>query len=122
MAQLDHTPERPSGFRPLEWLGSQLGRLAFSVLVPGILFLILWQGFIFLRDSEAPQIIIAVTAIVWGVGGAAALYFVSNLDRRTYGRRMDTATTTFCICRPGHGHPGLVSGNPHIADYLAQFI
>ncbi|KAA3647736.1 MAG: sugar ABC transporter permease [Chloroflexi bacterium] len=78
MAQLDQAPGSGSGFNPLEWLGSQLGRLVVSVLVPGVLFVVLWQGFIFLRDSEAPQYLIAIIAIVWGVGGAAALYFVSN--------------------------------------------
>ena len=78
MAQLDHSPDSSSGFNLLEWVGSQLGRIAVSLLVPAILFVVLWQGFIFLRDSEAPQSLIAIIAIVWGVGGAAALYFVSN--------------------------------------------
>ena len=78
MAQLDQAPDSGPGFNPLEWLGSQLGRLVISVIVPGLLFVVLWQGFLFLRDSEAPQYLIAIIAIVWGVGGAAALYFVSN--------------------------------------------
>lgn len=39
---------------------------------------VLYQGFFFLRDSEAPQIIITVVAIVWGVGGIAALYYIAN--------------------------------------------
>jgi alpha-glucoside transport system permease protein len=34
----------------------------------------LWQGFFFLRDSEAPKLVIAAAAVVWGVGGLAALY------------------------------------------------
>jgi len=47
----------------------KLGRIAFSVLVlVGVLF-VLWVGFIFLRDSNASQGIIAIIAIVWGVGG-----------------------------------------------------
>jgi alpha-glucoside transport system permease protein len=39
---------------------------------------ILWQGFIFLRESEAPKVVIAIVAIIWGVGGVALLYLVSN--------------------------------------------
>jgi len=39
---------------------------------------ILWQGYIFLRDSQAPQIVIVLVAILWGVGGVAVLFFVSN--------------------------------------------
>jgi alpha-glucoside transport system permease protein len=39
---------------------------------------VLWQVFIFLRDSEAPQIVIVLVAIIWGVAGVALLYVVSN--------------------------------------------
>jgi len=41
-------------------------------------FLGLYAGFMFLRDSQAPKGIIAIVAIIWGVGGVAALYLVSN--------------------------------------------
>lgn len=61
-----------------EWIIANLGRLAVSLLVPALTFVGLWQGFIFLRDSNAPQLVVTVVAIVWGVGGVAALYFVSN--------------------------------------------
>jgi len=60
------------------WLATNIGRLLISLLVPILTFLVLWQGFVFLRDSQAPQIVIVVTAILWGVGGVAALYAVSN--------------------------------------------
>ena len=49
-----------------------------AILIPAITFVVLWQGFMFLRDSNAPQIVIVLVAIVWGVGGVAALYFVAN--------------------------------------------
>ncbi len=62
----------------LDWLGTNLGRLLISLIVPALTFVGLWQGFIFLRDSQAPQWLITLVAIVWGVGGVAALYFVSN--------------------------------------------
>ena len=38
----------------------------------------IYAGFIFLRDSEAPRWIIAAVAIVWGVGGVAVLFWVFN--------------------------------------------
>ena len=41
-------------------------------------FVVLYAGFIFLRDSNAPKGLSAIVAIVWGVGGVAVLYFVSN--------------------------------------------
>lgn len=57
---------------------SWIGRLVLAVAIPLIAFFVLYQGFLFLRDSEAPRGIIALVAIVWGVGGVAILYWVFN--------------------------------------------
>jgi len=57
----------------MTWLLTNLGRILISLVVPIGLFVILWQGFLFLRDSNAPQIILIVVAIVWGVGGCGCL-------------------------------------------------
>lgn len=62
----------------LGWLTATLGRLLISIFVPVVTFLVLWQGFLFLRDSNAPQIVIVLVAILWGVGGVAVLFWVSN--------------------------------------------
>src|SRR5512133_2388522 len=59
-------------------LAATLGRILISFFVPVITFLVLWQVFIFLRDSEAPQVVIVLVAIIWGVAGVALLYVVSN--------------------------------------------
>jgi alpha-glucoside transport system permease protein len=59
-------------------LAATLGRILISFFVPVITFLVLWQVFIFLRDSNAPQIVIVLVAIIWGVAGVALLYIVSN--------------------------------------------
>jgi len=45
---------------------------------------LLWGGFILLRqlsegDNPAPQLVIALFAIIWGVGGIAALFTAANL-------------------------------------------
>ncbi len=60
------------------WLTTNLGRILISLFVPFLTFMILWQGFIFLRDTNAPQIIIILVAILWGVGGVGLLFLVSN--------------------------------------------
>ncbi len=60
------------------WFGSNIGRILVSLIVPILTFVILWQGYIFLRDSKAPQLVIVLVAIVWGVGGVALLFYVSN--------------------------------------------
>jgi alpha-glucoside transport system permease protein len=49
-----------------------------AVAIPLIVFYVLYVGFIFLRDSDAPRGIIALVAIVWGVGGVALLFWVFN--------------------------------------------
>jgi alpha-glucoside transport system permease protein len=63
-----------AGARLISWLG----RLFVAVIIPIIAFVILYYGFIFLRDSNAPKWVIASVAIVWGVGGVAVLYWVFN--------------------------------------------
>jgi alpha-glucoside transport system permease protein len=69
-------PLREKGF--LQWISSNLGRLFVSLFVPVITFAVLIFVFRFLRDSEAPQWVTALTAIAWGVGGSLALFYVAN--------------------------------------------
>ena len=57
---------------------SLVGRILLAVGIPLIAFYVLYVGFLFLRDSDAPRGIIASVAIVWGVGGVALLYWVFN--------------------------------------------
>jgi alpha-glucoside transport system permease protein len=64
--------------RAMSWLTTGIGRILVSLFVPAVTFLVLWQVFIFLRDSNAPQIVIVLVAIIWGVGGVAVLFVVSN--------------------------------------------
>jgi alpha-glucoside transport system permease protein len=62
----------------LEILAASAGRIVASLFVPIAAFVVLYYGFMFLRDSDAPQLVIAIVAIIWGVGGVAALYYVAN--------------------------------------------
>jgi alpha-glucoside transport system permease protein len=55
-----------------------LGRLFLAVVIPLLAFAVIYYGFLFLRDSNAPKWVIAVVAILWGVGGVAMLYWVFN--------------------------------------------
>lgn len=55
-----------------------ISRVALAILIPLIAFWVLYQGFLFLRDSNAPKLVIATVAIVWGVGGIALLYYIFN--------------------------------------------
>lgn len=53
-------------------------RIAIAAVALIVTVLGLYGGFIFLRDSTAPRLIVAIVAIIWGVGGVAALFFVAN--------------------------------------------
>jgi alpha-glucoside transport system permease protein len=57
-------------------LGSTLGRMLGVVAVLAAL-VVLWQGFFFLRDSQAPKLVIALVAIAWGTGGLV-LFFLGS--------------------------------------------
>ncbi len=76
MAQFRATGESQANaaVRFLAWLG----RFFVAVVIPLIAFAVIYYGFIFLRDSDAPKWVTAAVAIVWGVGGVAALYWVFN--------------------------------------------
>jgi alpha-glucoside transport system permease protein len=67
--------EKPSpGKRVIAWLL----RIGFAILIPVIAFFFLYQGFLFLRAGNAPKWVIAIVAIIWGVGGVAILYYIFN--------------------------------------------
>ncbi|HVG01094.1 MAG TPA: sugar ABC transporter permease [Chloroflexia bacterium] len=76
VAELPGSPP-PVGRTPTELL-AWVFRLLVSLIVPLVAFFVLYQGFLFLRDSDAPKLVIALVAIVWGVGGVALLFVLSN--------------------------------------------
>lgn len=53
-------------------------RILLAVLIPAVAFYVLYLGFIFLRDSTSSRLVVALVAIVWGVGGIALLYWIFN--------------------------------------------
>lgn len=75
---MDFSGVGEKGQTPATWLVSFIGRALLAVAIPAIAFYVLYQGFLFLRDSAAPRGVIALVAIVWGVGGVAVLYWVFN--------------------------------------------
>ena len=75
MEYLDTSDEKPNvAIR----IVSFFGRLFVAIIIPLIAFFVLYRGFLFLRDSDAPRGIVAIIAIVWGVGGVALLYWLFN--------------------------------------------
>jgi len=70
--------ERAQPKSSLEQILTFVVRVLISLFVPVLTFLVLYAGFQFLRASNAPKGIIAIVAIIWGVGGVALLYLVAN--------------------------------------------
>lgn len=62
----------------LELVLGTIGRFLIAVAIPAITFFVLYQGFLWLRDSDAPKWLIAIVAILWGVGGVLILYLIAN--------------------------------------------
>ena len=53
--------EKRSAFAGLiNWFTTIVGRVFISLFTPAITFLVLWRVFLFLRDSDAPQILIVL--------------------------------------------------------------
>ena len=97
---MQQIPEKAQPRSPLERLGAWLGRLLISLFVPAITFLVLWVGFRFLRDANAPKGVIALVAIIWGVGGVALLYFVANWFVERLGDRWRALIQPFVFVGP----------------------
>ena len=84
----------------LQWLGTNISRLIISLFVPVVTFWILMQIFRFLRDAEAPKWFTAIVAILWGVGGALALFYVANLVVEQFSDRWKRRLTPFIFVGP----------------------
>ena len=76
MQQTKKLAVQPPGSR--EESGSRLLQALLAIGAAVILIFVLWQGFLFLRDSRAPKWSITILAVLWGVGGVLALYYVAN--------------------------------------------
>jgi alpha-glucoside transport system permease protein len=68
----------PMGSSSSRGLDGPLAQALLSILAAAVAGFILWQGFFFLRDSTAPKWLIAIVAIVWGVGGVATIFYIAN--------------------------------------------
>ena len=92
---------KPSPFSGiLDLLSTLIGRILIALFVPAVTFVVLWRVFIFLRDSNAPQWVIAIVAIIWGVGGVAALFLLANAFIEQLPARWKTRLTPFVFVGP----------------------
>jgi alpha-glucoside transport system permease protein len=83
-----------------QWLTTIVGRVLVSLFVPSVVFVVLWRVFRFLRDGQAPQWVTAIVAVVWGVGGAIALFWVANLVIEQFGSEWRRRLAPFVFVGP----------------------
>jgi alpha-glucoside transport system permease protein len=93
-------PESAESANILVRVGTFIARILLSLFVPIVTFIVLYAGFRFLRDSGAPKSVVAVVAIIWGVGGVALLYLVSNWFVERMGDRWRPRLQPFVFVGP----------------------
>ena len=88
-------PPAPGGFVAGQFFAALLG----LAVVLGLLGL----GFVYLRGSTEASLVTALVAIVWGVGGVGALFFVANALIEALPDRARTRLRPFLFFVPGVG-------------------
>jgi alpha-glucoside transport system permease protein len=79
------------------------GRAAIALVLLALTFLGLYVGFVWLRDGSAngvPHLATAFIAIIWGVGGVAALFFVANYAVETLPGKWTTRIQPYIFIGP----------------------
>jgi alpha-glucoside transport system permease protein len=117
---MQHSREReqPGGIG--SWLATTVGRLVVSLFVPVITFVILWQVFVWLRDSQLPQTITAIVAILWGVGGVLALFSVANYVIEQFSDAWKRRLTPFVFVGPALAILAWYLAIPTVRSFIAS--
>ncbi len=84
-----------SGWVPGQFFAALLGLV--------VVIAVLWLGFVYLRGTRTASVVNAIIAIVWGVGGVAALFFVSNTMIEALPHKPRNAIRPFLFFLPGVG-------------------
>lgn len=77
MDSTNNSMNDPQGSRSEGFMGYVV-RLLPIIVILLLTFFVLYQGFVFLRDTDSARIVIVTVAIIWGVGGVALLYWLFN--------------------------------------------
>jgi len=105
----------------LAWFTTTLGQILVSLIVPALTFLVLWQGYLFLQRAKAPQIVQVLVAIVWGVGGVALLYVVTNWLVMKLPKRVSKVLQPFVFVGPAVAIMAWFLAIPVFRSLIASF-
>jgi alpha-glucoside transport system permease protein len=98
-----------------------IGQVIISLLVPAATFIVLWQGYLFLGKAQAPQIVLVLVAIIWGVGGVALLYWVSNWLVEKLPKTISKRLQPFVFVGPAIAIMGWFLAVPVVRSLIASF-
>jgi alpha-glucoside transport system permease protein len=105
----------------ISWFGTTLGQVLVSIFVPAFTFVVLWQGYMFLQRANAPQIVQVIVAIVWGVGGVALLYLVTNWLVMKLPKRLSRVLQPFVFVGPAVAIMAWFLAIPVLRSLVASF-
>lgn len=109
--------ERAGGSEFLAWIY----RIVLSIVVPAVFFIVMRAGFLWLREGDAHQVLIAVVAIVWGIGGFALLYIIANMLVEQLPDQWRGALLPFVFVGPALAILGYYLVMPVVRSLLASF-
>ena len=103
-----------SGWAPGQFFAALLG----LVVIIGLL----WMGFLYLRGTRTASIVNSIIAIIWGVGGVAALFAVGNMLIEALPHRLRTTIRPFLFFGPGVGILFLFLTIPTLITFYQSFM
>ncbi len=109
--------EQARGSELMAWIF----RITLSVIVPLVFFIVMRAGFLWLRAGDAHQVLIAVVAIVWGIGGFALLYVIANAIVEQLPDRWKGAILPFVFVGPALAILTYYLVMPVVRSLLASF-
>jgi alpha-glucoside transport system permease protein len=94
---------------------------AILTLLSGIVAaLVLFEGFFVLRDSQAPKLVTALFAMVWGGGGTAILYLIVNQLIEFTSSKWQKRLTPFLFVLPAIAFVVYFLALPAIRTFIAS--
>src|SRR6266496_764108 len=97
------------------------GQFVLALVGLAVVIALLWLGFLYLRGSTSASIVNAIVAIVWGVGGIAALFGTTNLLIESLPLTWRNRILPFMFFLPGVGILFLFLTIPTLITFYQSF-
>jgi len=100
-----------------------IDRLRIVLATAGIIltFLVLYAGFVFLRDSGAPRLVIAIVAVIWGVGGMGLLFTVAHYTVESFSTKWTARLQPYVFIGPAIVLLAWYLAAPSVRTFMLSF-